>query len=167
MNIRDSLTRIGAIAAKEVRQLRRDRQTGGMIVGIPLFQILIFGYGINLDVRHLQAGYVDYAQTSASRALLGDLQATQVVQFVERAHSSDELRRPLAAGKIAAGIYIPPDFERRRIEGDRPVAQLFVDGSEPGIEGALRALASLPLRARAGDVTSPHRVLEVLTEYNP
>lgn len=162
-----SLTRIQAVAAKEVRQLRRDRLTGGMIVGIPLFQILIFGYGINSDVRHLRAGYVDYAHTAASRALLGDLQATQVVQWVEHAQGPEELRRLIAAGKIAAGVYIPPDFERRRIEGNRPVAQVFVDGSEPGVEAALRALANFPLRLRASDVTSPPRSLEVLTEYNP
>jgi ABC-2 type transport system permease protein len=162
-----SLTRIRAVAAKEVRQLRRDRLTGGMIVGIPLFQILMFGYGINFDVRHLRAAYTDYAHTSTSRALLGDLQATQVVDFVRRARSPQELRQLIAAGAITAGVYIPPDFERRRIEGDRPVAQLFVDGSEPGVESALRALASLPLRLRAADATAPRRTLEVLTEYNP
>ena len=67
--------RIGAVASKEVRQLRRDRLTGGMIVGIPLIQILIFGYGINFDVRHIRAGVVDYANTSGSRALVADLQA--------------------------------------------------------------------------------------------
>jgi len=163
----NSFRRIQAVASKEVRQLRRDRLTGGMIVGIPLFQILIFGYGINFDVRNLRAGYVDYAHTSASRALIGDLQASQVVQFVAQASGPHELRQMLAAGKISAGVYIPPDFERRRIEGDRPIAQLFVDGTEPGVEGALRGLANLPLRLRAADTTSPPRTLEVLTEYNP
>jgi ABC-2 type transport system permease protein len=162
-----SLTRIRAVAAKEIRQLRRDRLTGGMIVGIPLFQILIFGYGINFDVRHLHAGYVDYAQTSASRALLAQLQATQVVQLTERARGPGELRKLIDAGEISAGIYIPPDFERRHIEGNRPMAQLFVDGSEPGVEGALRALSNMPLRLRAADATLPPRGLEVLVEYNP
>ncbi len=138
-----------------------------MIVGIPLIQILIFGFGINNDVRNLRAGYADYANTSASRAFLADMQATQVLRFITGASGPTELRRQLASGKIAAGIYIPPDFERRRIEGDRPVAQLFVDGTEPGVEGVVRALSSMPMRLRAGDAGSARRSLEVLTEYNP
>jgi ABC-2 type transport system permease protein len=62
---------------------------------------------------------------------------------------------------------IPADFERRRLGTDRPLAQLLIDGSEPGVEGALRALASIPLRDRAGEAAQPVRPLEVLTEYNP
>ena len=64
------LSRIAAIAINEVRQLRRDRLTFGMIVGIPLLQMLMFGYAINFDVRGLHAGVVDEAQTSASRDLV-------------------------------------------------------------------------------------------------
>src|SRR5215510_13687509 len=118
MSIRDSLTRIFAIAAKEIRQLRRDKLTGGMIVGIPLLQILIFGYGINFDVRHIRAGVTDYANTSASRALVSQLQTSQVVDFVARAPDAAALRRLIAAGDISAGIYIPADFERRRLATD-------------------------------------------------
>jgi ABC-2 type transport system permease protein len=159
--------RVYAVASKEVRQLRRDRLTGGMIVGIPLIQILIFGYGINFDVRHIRAGVADYANTSASRALVSQLEASQVVHFVARAPDALALRRMMAAGDISAGLYIPPDFERRNIGTDRPLAQLLIDGSEPGVEGALRGLATLPLRIRAGDQSQPRRTLEVLTEYNP
>src|SRR5215510_7121571 len=101
MSIRDSLTRIFAIAAKEIRQLRRDKLTGGMIVGIPLIQILIFGYGINFDVRHINAGVADYANTSASRALVSQLEATQVVHFIERSPDVLSLREQLVAGKIS------------------------------------------------------------------
>jgi ABC-2 type transport system permease protein len=159
--------RVFAVASKEVRQLRRDRLTGGMIVGIPLIQILIFGYGINFDVRHINAGVADYANTSSSRALVSQLEASQVVHFIVRSPDVLSLRKELAAGKISAGLYIPPDFERRRLGTDRPLAQFMIDGSEPGVEGALRGLASIPLRLRAGDATQPRRTLEVLTEYNP
>jgi ABC-2 type transport system permease protein len=159
--------RVLAIASKEVRQLRRDRLTGAMIVGIPLIQILIFGYGINFDVRHIRAGVSDYANTSASRALVSQLQASQVVDFVARAPDAEALRREIAAGQISAGLYIPPDFERRRLATDRPIAQLLIDGSEPGVEAALRALATAPLTLRAAEPTRTQRPLEVLTEYNP
>ena len=167
--------RVAAIAGKEIRQLRRDRLTGAMIVGIPLMQILIFGYGINMDVRHLPAAVADAAHTSASRALIQDLAAGQVVDFVQTAAGPEELRALLAAGRISAGLYIPPDFERRRLAGDRPLAQLLVDGSSPGVADPLRALMNLPPTRRAGlrsgnpralDPANP-RTLEVLTEYNP
>ncbi len=161
------LTRVTAIAGKEVRQLRRDRLTGAMIVGIPLMQILIFGYGINMDVRHLRAAVADAAHTSASRALVADLEAGQVMHFVQSVSGAPELRQLLAEGRISAGLYIPPDFERRRIEGDRPIAQLMVDGSAPGVADPLRALMNLPPPVRPGVRPPMPRTLEVLTEYNP
>jgi ABC-2 type transport system permease protein len=156
-----------AIAAKEVKQLRRDRLTAGMVVGIPTILILVFGYGINFDVRNIRAGVTDDARTSGSRAFISDLQATQVVKWVVSAESPERLRALLAAGEISAGLYIPPDFERRRIDGTRPVAQLFIDGTEPGIEAAMRPLANTPVRTRTIGSTQPRRTLEVLTEYNP
>lgn len=174
-----SLRRTLAVAAKEVRQLGRDRLTLGMVVGVPLVQILIFGYGINLDVRHLHAAAVDYAQTSASRALLASLAASQVVQWSRPARDPAELRTRLASGEIAVGVYIPPDFERRLAERDRPAAQLLIDGTKPGIEPVARALAQVPLPGRpgiavgAGRAIEPGgaletgRTLEVRTEYNP
>ena len=70
------IQRVFAIARKEVLQLARDRLTFAMIVGIPIIQILLFGYAINLDVRHLRAGVVDEAGTQASRWLIEDLAAT-------------------------------------------------------------------------------------------
>jgi ABC-2 type transport system permease protein len=68
------LTRIMAVTIKELQQLSRDKLTFGMIVGIPLMQMLLFGYAINFDVRGLRAAFVDQAGTSGSRALLADLE---------------------------------------------------------------------------------------------
>lgn len=164
------LARIGAIVAKEYRQLSRDRLTAGMVVGLPLMQILIFGYGINFDVRGIRAGVVDHARTSASRALVADLEATQVVRIAAAPGSVGELRARIATGDLAVGLYIPPDFERRRLDAGRPVAQLFIDGSRPGIETAARALANLPdpgrraAGASAGPATGK---FGILLEYNP
>ena len=81
----EALARTFAIARKEVRQLRRDRLTFGMIIGIPVMQLLLFGYAINQDVRHLRAGVADLAGTQRARLLVQDAQATQVVEVVERA----------------------------------------------------------------------------------
>lgn len=161
------LDRIRAIAMKEIRQLRRDRLTFGMIVGIPLIQMLLFGYAINYDVRGLSAAVVDEAQTSMSRALIADMQATGVIKVREHVGSVPELRRRLQAGDVSIGIYIPPDFERRRLGRDRPLAQLLVDGSEPTVENITRVFTAMPMPSRAGVYSIAQPLFEVRTEYNP
>jgi len=159
--------RFTAIALKEVRQLRRDRLTFGMIIGIPLMQMLLFGYAINFDVRGLSAGILDEANTSASRALVADLQATGVLHITEHVRSSAELSREIRAGRISIGVHIPPDFERRRLQTDRAAAQIIVDGSEPSLENLARGLMTMPLPARAGVYAPDARLFEVRTEFNP
>jgi ABC-2 type transport system permease protein len=134
-----------------------------MIIGIPLMMTLLFGYAINQDVRNLPAGVVDDAGTSGSRAMLAQAQATQVVDIVVHANSVSELERLLATAEISIGIYVPPDFEERLVHGDRPIAQLLVDGSDPVVLGAARGLMELPNanRSRAG----PRFELKAM--YNP
>lgn len=165
--LREAWDRIRAVAAKEFVQLGRDRLTFGMVVGIPLIQILIFGYSINFDVRHIHAGVVDQAQTSGSRAFVAQLVATQVVEVTEHFGSPVQLRHEIDRGAISVGIYIPPDFERRRLHADRTAVQIMVDGSEPSIEGVVRGLTGMSLAQRAGMSTLPTRKVEVLTLYNP
>ena len=161
------MSRIFAIASKEIRQLRRDRLTFGMIVGIPLLQMLLFGYAINFDVRGLSAGVVDEARTSMSRALVAEMQAAGTVKVKKYAASAADLRRLLRSGEVSIGVYIPADFERRRVVGSQPLAQLLVDGSEPTIENIARGFATMPLSGRPGLYASPRQVFEVRTEYNP
>jgi ABC-2 type transport system permease protein len=161
------LERIFAVMLKEVRQLARDRVTFGMIVGIPLMEILLFGYAINFDVRGLRAAVVDEAGTSLSRALVGDLQATGVIVLQPPSPDVADLRRRINAGRLSVGIVIPPDFERRRLDPDRPAVQLLVDGSEPMIDGIARSLASTPVPGRSGLQRQPARFFEVYTEFNP
>ena len=136
-----------------------------MIIGIPLMQMLLFGYAINFDVRGIRAAVVDEANTSYSRALVAELGATGVVRFLASSPGVDELRRRLNAGEISVGVYIPADFERRRLQNDRAAAQLLVDGSEPMIDSVARGLATVPLPQRRGadraafePVRDPHRV---------
>jgi len=161
------LDRISAVMVKEVRQLARDRLTFGMIVGIPLMQMLLFGYAINFDVRNLRAAAVDDAGTSLSRRYIADLQASGVVEFAAPSAGIVELRRRMSAGEISVGVYLPPDFERRALDESRPVAQLLVDGSEPMVDSVARGLASVPLPRRDGVYGKPAPTLEVRTEYNP
>lgn len=157
------LRRLIAIAAKEIRQLRRDRLTFGMIVGLPVLQILLFGYAIELDVRDIQTAVADHANTSTSRQVIAAAEASQVIRIVRRASGPDELEALLDAGEIDAAIFIPHDFERRQIDGDRPLGQLLINGSDPTIEGIVRQLSSMPL---PGQDARPG-LFESRTFYNP
>ncbi len=161
-------SRLLAIAHKEVRQLGRDRLTFGMIVGIPLLQIILFGYAINTDVRHLRTGVADQAGTELSRQLVSRARASQVVEPVRNARTSKELLEMLRQGEISVGIYIPPDFERRLQQPDRAGAQLLVDGSDPLVLSAARQLSKMQL----GQDTAPKNkdrgeLFEIYNPYNP
>jgi ABC-2 type transport system permease protein len=165
-------SRLFAIMRKEVQQLSRDRLTFGMIIGIPMLQIILFGYAINTDVRHLHAAVADAAQTQLSRQLVTDIQASQVVDVVLRVDTGEQLRALLDRGEVSVGIVIPRDFERRlqesrRREG-RPAAQLLVDGSDPIILATARGLTGMRLQpdtAHHEPDTVP--LFEVRNFYNP
>ena len=85
------LSRLAAVTRKEVRQMRRDRLTFAMIFGIPLIQIVLFGYAINTDVRNLQTGVADEADTHLSREFIAQLNATQVTDIQTRVVSGRAL----------------------------------------------------------------------------
>jgi ABC-2 type transport system permease protein len=130
-------------------------------------QIVLFGYAINLDVRHLRAAVADEAGTHYSRQLVMDLQASQVLELVATVGSAAELEHLMRAGQIVVGIYIPPDFERRLQDPARPAAQLLVDGSDPAILGVAQQLVAAPPPGRRGAGASSARVFELRNYYNP
>lgn len=165
--MRQSLRRIGAIMIKEVRQLSRDRLTFGMIVGIPILQICLFGYAINTDVRHLRAGLVDAAGTSLSRRFAADLQASQVATFAAEFTDVEALLAEMRAGRLRLGVYLPEDFERRLQDPSRPAAQLLVDGSDPTLLGVVRQLADARVDVRNGLATRDPPLFEIRNYYNP
>ena len=156
--------RLFAVMVKEVRQMRRDRITLAMIVAIPVMQLILFGYAINTNLRGLDAGVVDQAGTAGSRALVMDMVATDVVDPVLVDDTPQQLMERLRRGEINVGIVIPPDFERRLIDG-REVAQILVDGSDNAVQGAAAQLAQMPL-SHTG-VQPAVRQISVVSFYNP
>lgn len=140
-----NLRRLGAIVLKELRQLRRDRLTFAMIVGIPILQLVLFGYAINMDVRGLHAAVLDQADTARSREVVAELGASQVLDFRYHLASPQALDRLLREGRISAALVIPPDFEARLQERDRPPLQLVVDGTDQVVQASARQLAAYPL----------------------
>ena len=170
------LGRIYAIFRKELWQLSRDRITFAMIVMIPLVQLVLFGYAINTDVRHVPAAIVDQSGSSAARLLAADLQASQTVRFVEQEfHDVATATKAMTAGEINAILVIPVDFERRlddRLRGiGRPLAQWITDGSDPMLGNAINSLKQMPLTLRSPshkDSSLPaSAVFEVVNYYNP
>jgi ABC-2 type transport system permease protein len=160
--------RLVAIVVKELRQLRRDKLTFAMIVGIPTMQLLLFGYAINLDIRHLSAAVLDQAQTAQSREVVAQLEQTGVMDFKYRLHAPQEIDALLRAGKISAALVIPPDFERRAAAHDEAPLQIIVDGSDQVVQQAARQLGALPLPQLLNpSLATPVNNVEIVNFYNP
>ena len=160
-----SVSRLMAIVKKETRQLRRDRLTAGMVFGLPIVQILLFGYAINMDVRDLRTAVADQAGTHLSRQFTDELGQTQVVDFVEWVSSAQELEALLRSGRISIGVLIPPDFDRRVIDSERAAVHLLVDGSDPTILGVANQLRMMPLAHSIRP--SGRRCLNPTSKYAP
>ncbi len=162
-----SVARIRAVAHKEFLQLARDRVTFGLIIGVPLLLISLFGYAINFDVRHLRAAVLDEARSSASREFVAELEATQVLDVTQHVKSSREIDAMMRDSTVAFAVTIPEDFERRLIDGNRPAAQILVDGSQPSLENVANALKQLPVFQRHGQSVLVPQRFEVRVMYNP
>lgn len=159
------LRRLFGVMLKELRQLRRDRITLAMIIGIPVMQLLLFGYAINTNLRELSAGFADQARTSASRMLVRDIVATGVVAPTLEAPTPQQLVDAMRRGEISIGIVIPPDYERRRAEG-REALQILVDGSDNAVQSAAMQLARMPLDS-TGYSPLAGSTISVVGFYNP
>mgnify|MGYP000146669503 FL=1 len=159
--------RLLAIITKELRQLRRDRLTFGMIVGIPIGQLLLFGYAINTDVRNLTTAVADQANTHLSRQFIAEIEQTQVLDIKYSVERPDQMEALLRSGKISVGIHIPNDFDRRVIDPNRTAAHLLVDGADPTILGIANQLAIMPISFDTVSKPLLRRSLEVRPYYNP
>jgi len=171
-----SLWRVVAVARKELLQLVRDRLSLGFIVGIPSLQLLLFGYAINLDVRHIPTAIVDQSQTALSRQLVGELAATQTFRPVRAPKTETEAIRLLAASEVGAVVVIPPDLDRRLYRGRGAEISILADASNPTVAAAVAAAGeglgnAIALRAQVGareDAVrgAPLRIA-VVPFYNP
>lgn len=140
-----NLQRLGAIVRKELRQLRRDRLTFAMIVGIPVMQLVLFGFAINMDVRGLNAAVLDQAHTAHSREVIDELGSSQVLNIKYQLSEAQQITSLLREGRISVALVIPPDFETRLQRRDATPLQLIVDGSDQVVQSAARQLANYPL----------------------
>lgn len=133
--------RVRSVARKEVRQLRRDRLTMGFIVGVPAVQLLLFGYAIEQDVRHVPCALVDHSNTAVTRLLAGQLEATQTFDFVRRPGDEASARELLERGAVRAVVVIPADFTRAYHRGRGAEVSILVDATDPTLARAVTASA--------------------------
>jgi ABC-2 type transport system permease protein len=158
-----NFNRLLAIVIKELRQLRRDRLTFAMILGIPTLQLLLFGFAINLDIRHIDAAIVDQARTASSREIVASLEATGLLHLQAPVREPAELQALIKSGRINLGVVIPADVEKRLAMRDRPAIQVMVDGSDQTVQAAARQVADAPLPGLARG----YHAVEVVNFYNP
>lgn len=143
-----SPTRIVAVLVKEFTQLRRDRITYAMILIMPLMQLLLFGYAINTDPRHLPAAVVSHDHGRFANALVATLERTSYVDVKHVPASEAEMDRLMRRGEISLALTIPPDFSQRVLKGDRAQILAEVDATDPiAAGGVTAAVAALPANA--------------------
>lgn len=151
-----SLSRILAILAKEFTQLVRDRLTYAMIIGIPILQLLLFGYAINSDPKHLPTVVLVQDQGQFSRSILSALKNSDYFDIRYTARSPAEMERLIERGSVQFAVTIPGDFTRRVVRRDKPQILVEADASDPAATGpAVSALSALPQNALIHDLTGP------------
>ena len=130
-----SLRRFWAIVVKEFIQMRRDRLTFLMMISMPLMQLILFGYAINSDPRHLPAGVLLGDHGPQARTLLEAIRNSSYFTFVQKIDTEEEGRRAIARGQIQFLINIPENFTRDLLRGDRPALLIEADGTDPAAIG--------------------------------
>jgi ABC-2 type transport system permease protein len=130
-----SLARFRAVLVKEFIQMRRDRITFAMMIGVPIMQLLLFGYAINSDPRHLPTLVEMADEGPASRAILMGMQTSGYFEFEGVVTSAEEGDRALRDGTASFVVVIPPDFERDVVRGHSPEILLAADASDPAAAG--------------------------------
>jgi ABC-2 type transport system permease protein len=162
---------------KEFIQMRRDRLTFAMMVGIPILQLTLFGFAINSDPKHLPTAVLSADNDTFSRTLVSALRRSDYFDIVREARSEAEVDRLLRMGSVQFVVQVPEDFSRKVLRGERPTLLLLADATDPAATGnAIAAINTLAtsaldrdlrgplagLRATAGPVE-----LEIHRRYNP
>jgi len=159
---------------KEFIQMRRDRLTFGMMIGIPVIQLLVFGYAIQTDVRNLPTVVLDESRTPESRDLIAAFQNTGNFRVVAHVDGRPALDAAIARGDAQAAIVVPYDYPRHLARGTTATVQVIVDAADPlSSQAALNAAAgvaqvrNLAILSRAAGRTAIPVEARVRPRYNP
>lgn len=181
---RFTVHRFWAVVLKEFIQMKRDRMTFAMMIGIPLIQLMLFGFAINSDPKHLPTAIRNADEGPFGRTLVTALQHSQYFEFTHPSATDAEASRLLQLGDVQFVIHIPEGFSRALMRGERPALLLEADATDPAATGpalaAVRALADSALerdllgpldrlKAKPGPVeirVHAHYNPENITQYN-
>jgi len=159
---------------KEFIQMRRDRLTLVIMTGLPVVQLLLFGYAIQTDVRNIPTVVVDESRTPESRDLVASLENTGNFRIVAHFDGRDQLDAAIARGDAQAGIIVPYDYPRRLARGETATVQVIVDAADPlSSQSALSAAAgvaqvrNLEILSREARRESVPLEARVRPRYNP
>jgi ABC-2 type transport system permease protein len=151
-----SWSRILAVMVKEFIQMRRDRLTFAMIVGVPIVQLVLFGYAINTDPKRMPTAVIVADHGPVERALMTAMQTSNYFDVLEGAPTEAQAREMLERGDIAYIVTIPDDFERKLVRGERPQLLVEADATDPAASaGGLAALQMIVTNALAETTAGP------------
>ena len=147
--------RIVAVLRKEFVQLRRDRLTFAMMIGVPIMQLVLFGYAINGDPRQLPTAVVAADNGPLVRAVVRAAENTGYFK-VTATVSDTQAEQLIASGRVQFALVFPADFSRRLLRGERPALTVYADATDPAATGpAVAALQALPALALAHELKGP------------
>jgi ABC-2 type transport system permease protein len=172
-----SPARLFGMIAKEFIQMRRDRMTFAIMFGLPLVQMLLFGYVINTDPRHLPAALQFADHGKEGRTLLQGMKNSTYFDFVKMVETEEEGRELLMRGEVQYVLNIPENFSHDLIRGDKPSILIEADATDPmATAGGLSAIGSIVDSSFQHDFTGPldflapsNRAVEIRIHalYNP
>jgi len=172
-----SWNRFIAVLVKEFVQMRRDRLTFAMMVGIPVIQLVLFGFAINTDPKALPTAVLAADNSVFARSFVRAVENSGYFRVVRQVSSEHEAERALAVGEVQFVLTIPENFARKLVRGERPVLLLEADAADPAAtSNALTALINLNQTALARDLAgglahlrngSPPFEVRVHRRYNP
>lgn len=172
-----SFARLGALLLKEFIQMRRDRITFAMMLGVPLMQLVLFGFAINNDPKSLPAALVATSNDRFTRAMVSSLQMTGYYRFDHVVASAAEAEELIAKGAVSFVVTIPADFDRRVERNDHPQILIEADATDPSVaSGAISTLGTVASQAllreqgvEAVSAKDAAKALEVIVHrrYNP
>ena len=156
MTGRFSFRRFLAVMVKEFIQMRRDRLTFAMMVGVPIMQLVLFGYAINSDPKRLPTAVLAADESAFSRAIVAAMVNSRYFDVARSAGSEAELDEMLATGAVQFAVTIPPGFARDLQRGGRPVLLVEADATDPAAtSNALAALTTIARQALDPELTGP------------
>lgn len=172
-----SFSRWWGIIIKEFLQLKRDRLTFGMMVGIPIIQLTLFGFAINTDPKHLPTAVVSYDQSEFTRTLISAMETSEYYAIDTRFATPSEAQEGLKKGEILFILTIPADFAQKLLRGEKPSLLLEADATDPvtvstallSMEGIVAQVAKKDLTGALSGLSNQKKPFDVRVHrlYNP